>query len=81
MCEKYIDQLPLARPQPGDLARNPGMCPDWESNRQPFGLQTGTQSTKPHQPGSGWLEVLTLSPILPTPHTHLWELPVCSLYL
>ena len=23
----------------GDLARNPGMCPDWESNRQPFGLQ------------------------------------------
>ena len=22
-----------------DLARNPGMCPDWESNRQPFGLQ------------------------------------------
>ena len=25
----------------GDLARNPGMCPDWESNRRPFGLQTG----------------------------------------
>ena len=23
----------------GDLARNPGMCPDWELNRQPFGLQ------------------------------------------
>ena len=23
----------------GDLACNPGMCPDWESNRQPFGLQ------------------------------------------
>ena len=23
----------------GDLARNPGMCPDWESNWQPFGLQ------------------------------------------
>ena len=22
-----------------DLARNPGMCPDWESNWQPFGLQ------------------------------------------
>ena len=20
----------------GDLARNPGLCPDWESNRQPF---------------------------------------------
>ena len=23
----------------GDLARNPGMGPDWESNRRPFGLQ------------------------------------------
>ena len=23
----------------GDLAHNPGMCPDWESNRQPFGSQ------------------------------------------
>ena len=22
-----------------DLARNPGMCPDWESNRRPFGSQ------------------------------------------
>ena len=23
----------------GDLAHNPGMCPDRESNRQPFGSQ------------------------------------------
>ena len=23
----------------GDLARNPGMCPDWELNRRTFGLQ------------------------------------------
>ena len=35
----------------GDLVRNPGMCPDWESNRPPFGFQSGTQSTEPHQPG------------------------------
>ena len=35
----------------GDLACNPGMCPDWELNQQPFGLQTSTQSTEPHQPG------------------------------
>ena len=27
------------------------MCPDWESNRQPFGSQASTQSTEPHQPG------------------------------
>ena len=34
----------------GDLAHNPGMCPNWESNRQPFGSQAGAQSTEPHQP-------------------------------
>ena len=35
----------------GNLAHNPGMCPDWESNQQPFGSQVGTQSTEPHHPG------------------------------
>ena len=35
----------------GDLARSPGVSPDWESNWQPLGLQAGTQSTEPHQPG------------------------------
>ena len=35
----------------GNLAHNPGMCPDWESNRQPLSLQASTQSTEPHQPG------------------------------
>ena len=34
----------------GDLAHNPDMCPDWESNRRPFGSQAGAQSTEPHQP-------------------------------
>ena len=37
-------------PSSGDLARNPGMCPDWESNRRPFGLQAGAQSIESHQP-------------------------------
>ena len=35
----------------GDLACNPGMCPDWELNQQPFGSQVSTQSTESHQPG------------------------------
>ena len=35
-------------PPTGDLACNPGMCPNWESNRWPFGSQAGTQSTEPH---------------------------------
>ena len=30
----------------GDPACNPGMCPDWESNWQPFGLQARAQSTE-----------------------------------
>ena len=38
-------------PSTGDMARNPGMCPDWESNQRPFALQCGAQSTEPHQPG------------------------------
>ena len=44
--------LPLCRmPPAGDLAHNRGMFPDWELNQRPFGLQAGTQSTEPHQPG------------------------------
>ena len=35
-------------PPTGDLARNPGMCPDWELNWRPFGLQASAQSTEPH---------------------------------
>ena len=35
----------------GDLVSNPDMCPDWESNWGPFGLQASIQSTEPHQPG------------------------------
>ena len=46
-----------------DLARNPGMCPDWELNRLPFGLQAGTQSTEPHQPGIYSLILIVIYPI------------------
>ena len=34
----------------GDLAHNPGMCPDWELNQWPFDSQSGAQSTEPQQP-------------------------------
>ena len=33
------------------LAHNPGMCPDWESNWQPFGSQASAQSTEPQHSG------------------------------
>ena len=34
-----------------DLASNPGMYHDWESNQWPFGLQASAEFTEPHQPG------------------------------
>ena len=49
--EKHPGVVASCMPPAGDLAHNPGMCPDWEWNQQPFGLQAGTQSTEPHQPG------------------------------
>ena len=49
--EKYQCVVASRASPTGDLAHNPGMCPDWESNQRPFGLQTSAQSTEPHQPG------------------------------
>ena len=41
--------LPLVWPPTGDLAYNPGMCPDWELNWGPYGLQATAQSIESHQ--------------------------------
>ena len=49
--EKHQCAVASHTPLTGDLAHNPGMCPDWELNSQPFGLQADTQSTEPQQPG------------------------------
>ena len=49
--EKHQRVVASGAPSNGDLAYNPGMCPDWELNWQAFGSQAGTQSTDPHQPG------------------------------
>ena len=40
-------------PPTGDLACNPGMCPDWESIQLPFDLQTHAQPIELHQ--LGWM--------------------------
>ena len=45
-CEKYNHMAPA-----GDLAHNPGMCPDWDSNRRSFGSQASAQFTESHLPG------------------------------
>ena len=49
--EKRQCVVASSAPPTGDLAHNPGMYPDWESNRRPFGSQASTQSTEPPQPG------------------------------
>ena len=48
--EKHQSVASRTHPLIGDLARNPGLCPDWESNCRPLSLQAGTQSTEPHLP-------------------------------
>ena len=48
--EKHLSVAPRTHPTE-NLACNPGMCPDWESNWWPFSLQAGAQSTEPQQPG------------------------------
>ena len=42
--------LPLMPPT-RDLAWNPVICLDWESNQWPLDSQASTQSPEPHQPG------------------------------
>ena len=49
--EKHQCVVAYCMPHTGDLAHNPGLCPDWELNQGPFGFQACTQSTEPHQPG------------------------------
>ena len=46
--EKHKCVVASHTPPTGDLACNPGMCPDWEWNWQPFGSQAGTQAIEPH---------------------------------
>ena len=50
MSEKH-DQLPFVRTQTRDQTHNLGVCPDQESNPQPFSYRMMFQPTEPHQPG------------------------------
>ena len=61
MGEKQQCVVACCVPHTGDLARNPGMCPDWESNQWPFGQHASTQSFKPHQPGLYFLFLTDLT--------------------
>ena len=52
MGEKHQCVVASRSSSTGDLAHNPGLCLDWESNRRLLGLQAGAQSREPHEPGS-----------------------------
>ena len=62
--EKHQCVVASCVPPTGDLAHNPGMCPDWELNWRLFGLLAGTQSTEPHQ--SGLIEFYNCSLMIDT---------------
>ena len=47
-------------PPAGDLAGNPGRCPDWELDQRSFGSQAGAPPTELHQPGPYFLKTATL---------------------
>ena len=49
--EKHQCVIASHMPLTGDLAHNPGMCPDWVSNWWPCSSRASTQYTEPHQPG------------------------------
>ena len=42
--EKHQCVVASHAPPTGDLACNPGMCPEWEANQRPFGSQATPQS-------------------------------------
>ena len=44
--EKHQCVLAFHMAPTGDLACDPGMCPDWELNQQPLGSKAGIQSTE-----------------------------------
>ena len=56
--EKCQCMVPSHTPPTRDLTCNSGMCPDWELNPWPFGIQAGAQSTEPHHPGQEVFKVM-----------------------
>ena len=59
--EKHQCVVAFHMPPTGDLACKSVICPDWELNQRPFGMQAGTQSTEPHQQGLNSLILMAFS--------------------
>ena len=71
--EKHQCVVACHMPPTGDLAHNPGMCPDWELNQRPFSSQAHVQSTEPHQPGPILNFYKRANPV-PVTATGSWEI-------
>ena len=72
--EKHQCVIASHAPPTGDLASNPGMCPDWEVNQCCFVLHTGAQSPEPHQPGLNPYFLITYNHFCTCKHTkHLMK--------
>ena len=63
--EKHQCVVTSDTPITGDLARNPGIWPEWELNQWPFGSWAGTQCTEPHQSGHDGPSYLYSTPRVP----------------
>ena len=70
--EKYQCVVASRMSPTGDLAHNPGMCPDWELNQWPFGSQVVAQSIEWCQPGL-FLFLFFLTLYVPSP-THYFSM-------
>ena len=53
--EKHQCVVASCVPCIGNLACNPGMCPDWEWNLRPFISQASPQPTEPHHLGLNYI--------------------------
>ena len=61
MWERNVNQVPPICTLTGDGTHNLGMCPDWELNPQPFGVQDDATSNWAAQPGlfpNSWMPEL-----------------------
>ena len=70
--------LPLMYPLLGTQLATQARALDWELNWRPFGSQTGTQSTEPHQPGLFLFHLIIFIIFF---HNHLVPLYPLPLYI
>ena len=72
--EKHQCVITSCTPLTGDLACNPGMCPDWEFNQQPFGSQPALNPLNHTSQGCSMFRYTKVQNPPPNVSWALWEL-------